>query len=90
MLAVAFACDKFRSYIIGSKVIMFTNHAAIRHLFAKKDAKPQLNQWALLLQEFDMEICDKKESKNVVADHLFRLEVEDKDPSPCIQQAFSG
>ena len=42
MLAVVFACDKFRSYIIGSRVIIYTDHAAIRYLFAKKDAKPCL------------------------------------------------
>ena len=59
MLAVVFACDKFGSYIIGSKVMIYTNHAAIRYLFAKKDAKPCLIRWILLLQEFDLEIRDK-------------------------------
>ena len=49
MLAVVFAYDKFRSYIIGSKVTIYTDHAAIRYLFANKDAKPRLIQWILLL-----------------------------------------
>ena len=74
---VVFACDKFRSYIIGSKVTIYTNHAAIRYLFAKKDAKPILNRWILLLQEFNLEIRDKKGSKNVVTDHLSRLELSE-------------
>ena len=49
MLAVVFACDKFRSYLIGTKVIVFTDHAALRYLFGKKDAKPRLIRWILLL-----------------------------------------
>jgi hypothetical protein len=59
-LAVVFAFEKFRSYIVNSKVIVYTDHAAIKYLLAKKDAKPRLIRWILLLQEFDVEICDKK------------------------------
>ncbi|XP_062170399.1 uncharacterized protein LOC133876129 [Alnus glutinosa] len=73
LLAVIFALEKFRSYLIGSKVIIFTDHAALRYLFGKKDAKPRLIRWVLQLQEFDLEIRDKKGSENVVADHLSRL-----------------
>jgi hypothetical protein len=44
---------------------------------SKKDAKPRLIRWILLLQEFDVEIRDKKVSENVVADHLSRMNRED-------------
>ncbi|KAM1375706.1 hypothetical protein ACFX2F_037527 [Malus domestica] len=70
LLAVVFALDKFRSYLIGTKVIVFTDHAALKYLLTKKEAKPWLIRWMLLLQEFDIEIRDKKRSENVVADHL--------------------
>ena len=63
MLAVVFACDKFRSYLIGTNVIVFTDHAALRYLFGKKDAKPRLIRWILLLQEFDLEFEIRKEVK---------------------------
>ncbi|XP_043699972.1 uncharacterized protein LOC122650638 [Telopea speciosissima] len=60
VLAVVFALDKFRSYLLGLKVIVYSDHSALWHLLSKRDAKPRLIRWALLLQEFDLEIRDKK------------------------------
>jgi len=74
LLAVIFALEKSCSYLIGSKVIVFTDHATLKYLLTKADSKPQLLRWILLLQEFDLEIRDKKRVENVVADHLSRLD----------------
>ncbi|XP_024013196.1 uncharacterized protein LOC112087517 [Eutrema salsugineum] len=76
MLAIVYAFHKFRYYLVGSKVVVYTDHAALRYLMTKKDAKPRLLRWVLLLQEFDMEIKDNKGIENGVHDHLSRLRVE--------------
>ncbi|XP_070004907.1 uncharacterized protein [Nicotiana sylvestris] len=78
MLAVVFAFVKFRSYLIGYKVIVYTDHAALRYLIEKKEFKSLLIRWVLLLQEFNLEIRDRKGTENQVADHLSRLEGVEK------------
>ncbi|GJS98259.1 reverse transcriptase domain-containing protein [Tanacetum coccineum] len=74
MLAVVYALEKFRPYLVLSRTIVFTDHSAIKYLMAKQDAKSRLLRWILLLQEFNLEIRDKKGAENVAADHLSRLE----------------
>ena len=74
MLAVVYAFEKFRPYLLLKKCIVYTDHSAIKYLMAQQDAKPRLLRWILLLQEFRIEIRDKKGSENLAADHLSRLE----------------
>ncbi|GKB14146.1 reverse transcriptase domain-containing protein [Tanacetum coccineum] len=74
MLAVVYAFEKFRSYLIMNKSIVYTDHSALKYLFAKKDAKARLLRWVLLLQEFDFKVIDMKGAENYAADHLSRLE----------------
>ena len=76
LLAIVFALDKFRSYLIGLPIVIFTDHVALKCLMTKQDAKQRLMWWILLLQEFDITIKYKKRVENVVADHLPRLVVE--------------
>ena len=73
-LAVIFALEKFRPYVLGRKIINYADHVALKYLLSKKEAKPRLIRWGLLLHEFDLEIKDKKGSKNSVVDHLSRLQ----------------
>ncbi|WJZ98396.1 hypothetical protein VitviT2T_016923 [Vitis vinifera] len=75
LLAVVFALDKFRAYLVGSFIIVFTDHSTLKYLLTKQDAKARLIRWILLLQEFDLQIRDKKGVENVVADHLSRLAI---------------
>jgi hypothetical protein len=77
LLVVVFAIKKFRSYLVGTKVIVYTDLAALKYILMKKDAKPRLIRWILLLQEFDMKIRDKKGVENSVDDHLSRLQFEE-------------
>ncbi|GKC38362.1 reverse transcriptase domain-containing protein [Tanacetum coccineum] len=74
MLAVVYAFKKFRSYLILNKSIMYTDHSALKYLFAKKDSKARLLRWVLLLQEFKFKVIDTKGAENLAADHLSRLE----------------
>ncbi|GJZ39650.1 reverse transcriptase domain-containing protein [Tanacetum coccineum] len=60
MLAVVYAFEKFRPYLVLSKSIVYTDHSALKYLMNKQDAKPRLLRWVLLLQEFDITILDKK------------------------------
>ncbi|CAA6674235.1 unnamed protein product [Spirodela intermedia] len=60
---------------------------SLKYLLNKKDAKPRLLRWILLLQEFDLEIKDKKGFENAVADHLSRLSDTGINAAP-LQDAF--
>lgn len=76
---IIFAFEKFRSYHVNSKLVVYIDHAAIRYLMSKKDVKPRLIRWILLLQEFDIEIKNKMGTKNFIVDHLSKITQEIKD-----------
>ncbi|KAK8593995.1 hypothetical protein V6N12_046066 [Hibiscus sabdariffa] len=80
LLAIVFALEKFRSYLLGTNVVVFSDHAALRYLMNKKEAKPRLIRWILLLQEFNLDIKDKKGRENLVADHLSRIPLTSTNP----------
>jgi hypothetical protein len=70
LFAIVFAFDKFLSYLLLSKVIVYIDYSAMKYLLAKYDSKPRLLRWVVLLQEFDSEIKDKKRAENLAANHL--------------------
>nr|GEW91531.1 reverse transcriptase domain-containing protein [Tanacetum cinerariifolium] len=65
MLAVVYAFEKFRSYLIMNKSIVFTDHSALKYLFAKKDSKARLLRWVLLHQEFTFKLINTKGAENL-------------------------
>ncbi|KAL1540749.1 hypothetical protein AAHA92_25059 [Salvia divinorum] len=73
MLATVYSFEKFRQYLLGARVIVYTDHAVIKYLIAKKESKPRLIRWVLLLQELDWDIEDKRGIENKVADYLSRI-----------------
>ncbi|RDY07766.1 Retrovirus-related Pol polyprotein from transposon 17.6, partial [Mucuna pruriens] len=81
LLAIVFALDKFQAYLLFSKIIVFSNHAVLKYLLKKQGAKPRLIWGMLLLQEFNLEIRDRKGGDNIVADHLSHIKGK-VDPIP--------
>ena len=88
LLAVVYALDKFRAYFVGSDIIIFTHHSALKYLLTKQNAKAILIRWVLLLQEFNLQIKDKKRVENVVANHLSRLTIAHNTHNPPINDEF--
>ena len=85
---MVYALDKFRDYLVGSNIIIFTYHSALKYLLNKQNAKARLIRWVLLLQEFNLQIRDTKGVKNVVADHLSRLTIVHNTHDPPINDEF--
>ncbi|GKF56640.1 reverse transcriptase domain-containing protein [Tanacetum coccineum] len=88
LMAVVFAFDKFQRYLILSKTIVYTDHSTLRHLFKNQDAKPRVICWIMLLQEFNIEIKDKRGTENVTADHLSRIDNDETSDDSDVDDNF--
>ena len=74
--------------MVGADIVIFTDHSALKYLLTKQNAKARLICWVLLLQEFNLQIEDKKRVENVVSDHLSRLTIAHDTHSPPINDEF--
>ena len=88
LLAIVYALDKFRAYLIGADIIIYTDHSALKYLLTKQNTKARLIRWVLLLQEFNLQIRDKKGFENVIAGHLSRLTIAHNTHNPPIYDEF--
>ena len=88
LLAVVYASDKFRAYLVGSDIIIFIDHSSLKYLLTKQNAKARLIRWVLLLQELNLQIRYKKGVENIVADHLLRLTIAHNTHNPPINDEF--
>ncbi|GJT57845.1 reverse transcriptase domain-containing protein [Tanacetum coccineum] len=93
MLAVVYAFEKFRPYLVLSKSIVYTDHSALKYLMNKQDAKPRLLRWVLLLQEFDITIRDKKRKPylfRTCADQIIRRCVHGQEALEILKACHEG
>ncbi|GJW22987.1 reverse transcriptase domain-containing protein [Tanacetum coccineum] len=74
MLAVVYAFEKFRSYLIMNKSVVYTDHSALKYLFNKKDAKARLLRWVYFLQEFDFKVIEQRSLKTMQLTTSLRLQ----------------
>nr|GEY45094.1 retrovirus-related Pol polyprotein [Tanacetum cinerariifolium] len=88
-VVVSILCQKDDPVLLSQK-LFFTPHSTLRHLFKKQDAKPRIIRWILLLQEFDIEIKDRKGTENVAADHLPIIENDESSNDSEVDDNFPG
>jgi hypothetical protein len=72
-LAMVYALQKFRHYLLGGHFKMFTDHSALKYLVNKPVLGGRICKWLILLQEYDFEIIVKPGRMNKGPDHLLRL-----------------
>ncbi len=93
--AVVWSLEKFSNFHQGHHVTVQSDHKNLSWI--KKSAMPQLTRWRLRLQDFDFSLEYFEGVKNVVADGLSRMMVDDKDidisirdflPDHAAQQSF--
>ena len=85
---MVYTLDKFRTYLVGSDIVIFIDHSTLKYILTKQDGKGRLIRRVLRLQEFKLQIKDEKGVENVVADHFSRLTIAHNTNIPPINDEF--
>jgi hypothetical protein len=72
LLAIVYALNVWRHYLVGRKFELKTNHCGLQHIFIKSDLNARQRHWLELLSEYDFEITYIKGIVNRVVDALSR------------------
>ena len=95
LLSIVFAVTRWRHYLCGRRVVVFTDHAALQYTLRARDLHGRLARWQLALCDLDITIVYRPGSQNAGADCLSRLPIADSqgpldplelDPPPQTQQ----
>ena len=79
-LALVWACERWRAYLLGRRFTLETDHEPLRMIFSKKGfdrMSLRLARWATRLMAFNFEVKYKRGCDNTIPDYCSRFPIEE-------------